>query len=183
MWKKFSEFLHGSHQDPQFQPFLAEVDGLHLQVMKSTSDDILALLQMERDIYHGHMPWRQLDFQNQLHRRNCLYLSLYDKSTLAAFIGMRFATREAHITNITVAPAYQHHGIGSYLLDLMIMKARTAGCEKVSLEVRADNKIAQRLYQHAGFKTTLVRPGYYDKHHDGLEMVLDLKADRKKKLF
>jgi ribosomal-protein-alanine N-acetyltransferase len=183
MWKKFSEFLHGSHMEPQFQPFLAEIDGLHLQVMQSTASDILALLQMERDIYDGQMPWRQLDFQNQLRRRDCLYLSLYDKSRLVAFIGMRLTSREAHITNISVAPAYQHRGIGGYLLDLMVMKARTAGCDKVSLEVRSDNKIAQRLYKHAGFKTALVRPGYYDKHHDGLEMVLDLKADRKKKLF
>jgi ribosomal-protein-alanine N-acetyltransferase len=183
MWKKFSEFLHGPQPVFSFQPFLAEVNGLHLQVIRSDKSDILALLQLERDIYDGRLPWRQLDFQNQLRRRDCLYLSLYDKSLLVAFVGMRLTPREAHITNISVAPTYQRRGIGSYLLDLMIKKAQVAHCAQVSLEVRADNQIAQRLYRRAGFKTTLVRPGYYDKQHDGLEMGLNLQADRKKKLF
>jgi ribosomal-protein-alanine N-acetyltransferase len=182
MWKKFNDLLHGP-RPVAFQPFLADIGGLHLQVIRSDKSDILALLEMERQIYDGQMPWRQRDFQNELARRDSLYLSLYDKSRLAAFIGMRITPKDAHITNISVLPDYQKRGIGTYLLGFMIEHAKSAGCREVSLEVLADNKGAQRLYKRFGFKTALVRPGYYDKNHDGLEMVLNLKADRKKKLF
>ena len=182
MWKKFSDLLH-EPRPVEFQPFIADINGLHLQVIRSDKSDILALLEMERQIYKGKLPWRQRDFQNELARRDSLYLSLYDKSWLAAFIGMRITPKEAHITNISVLPDYQKRGIGTYLLGLMLAQAKSAGCRAVSLEVLADNKVARRLYERFGFKTALVRPGSYDENHDGLEMVLNLKADRKKKLF
>ena len=48
---------------------------------------------------------------------------------------------------------------------------------QVSLEVRADNEPAQKIYKSLGFEAQFVRTGYYqDDHMDAINMVLHLKG-------
>lgn len=67
----------------------------------------------------------------------------------------------------------------------MIDRARENESDCVTLEVRTDNEIAQRLYQSLGFKGNFIRKNYYqDTHTDALNMVLWLKPHKiKRKKF
>jgi len=48
------------------------------------------------------------------------------------------------------------------------------GASRATLEVRAGNNIAQRLYHHFGFKEVGLRKGYYqDTHEDALLMTVE----------
>lgn len=50
--------------------------------------------------------------------------------------------------------------------------------ERMTLEVRASNTSAQRLYERLGFVTAGVRKGYYsDNREDALIMWLDIGKD------
>jgi RimJ/RimL family protein N-acetyltransferase len=49
-------------------------------------------------------------------------------------------------------PAYRRQGIGGRLLQACLDKAVHKGITRVTLEVRADNSAAIRLYQKAGFQ-------------------------------
>lgn len=166
-----------------FNPFVMTVGDQRLQVMQACDDNIPDLLLLERQVYSGQTPWSSFSFKSELRKRkNSLYLVVYQASTLVAFIGARFHPREAHITNIAVAPQFQGKQIGHHLLNLMIELARQNGCECVSLEVRIDNDGAKRLYSSLGFKAMFIRKNYYqDTNTDAVNMVLWLKPHQLKR--
>jgi len=59
-----------------------------------------------------------------------------------------------NIHDIAVAPQFRGLGLGRQLLAAAEMHARELGCCKVTLEVRADNMLAQQAYRQAGFQST-----------------------------
>lgn len=56
-----------------------------------------------------------------------------------------------NVHDIAVDRAHRGQGIGTQLLDVVERAARESGCCKVTLEVRADNPAAERLYRRIGF--------------------------------
>jgi ribosomal protein S18 acetylase RimI-like enzyme len=56
-----------------------------------------------------------------------------------------------NIHDFVVHPDFRGQGIGRRLMAAVEEHARTLGCCKVTLEVRADNLTAQRLYETCGF--------------------------------
>jgi ribosomal protein S18 acetylase RimI-like enzyme len=69
------------------------------------------------------------------------------------FLGFStFAARPLlNIHDLAVIPEYRGQGVGRLLLEQVETKGRELGCAKLTLEVRADNHRAQRLYQQVGF--------------------------------
>lgn len=56
-----------------------------------------------------------------------------------------------NIHDLAVLPAWRGQGIGRRLLAAVEAIARARGCCKVTLEVRADNAAARRLYDRLGY--------------------------------
>jgi ribosomal protein S18 acetylase RimI-like enzyme len=56
-----------------------------------------------------------------------------------------------NIHDLAVAPQVRGRGIGRALLRAIEDEARRCGCCRLTLEVRADNTIARRLYEDFGF--------------------------------
>lgn len=75
---------------------------------------------------------------------------------------------EAWVQTIAVAVPAQGTGLGSLLLVELLDEAARRRQRRVSLEVRADNLPAQRLYDRHGFTRTGVRRGYYPGGVDAL---------------
>ena len=85
--------------------------------------------------------------------------------------GVKKIFEEGEISNVAVHPDFRGRGISRKMLDLLMREAREDGVEAFTLEVRAGNRIAIRLYESLGFRTEGVRPGFYDKPvEDGLIM-------------
>lgn len=59
-----------------------------------------------------------------------------------------------NIHDLAVHPAHRRRGVGRALLAAAEATARQHNCCKVTLEVRADNLAAQRLYRSSGFGDT-----------------------------
>ena len=57
-----------------------------------------------------------------------------------------------NIHDLAVAPQFRGQGIGRALLAAVEDEARRLGCCKVTMEVRADNTLAQELYRRVGFR-------------------------------
>ncbi len=90
---------------------------------------------------------------------------------LVGFAGIWVMADEAHITNIAVREHYQRQGIGELLLISIIGLTAQLNATVVTLEVRASNTTAQKLYHKYGFAPVGVRRGYYtDNREDGLIM-------------
>jgi [ribosomal protein S18]-alanine N-acetyltransferase len=80
---------------------------------------------------------------------------------------------EGHIATIAVHPDYRNQGIGSQLLITALQEAIRQKAGQVTLEVRASNINAQKLYQRFHFELVGRRPRYYrDNNEDALVMTV-----------
>jgi ribosomal-protein-alanine N-acetyltransferase len=81
---------------------------------------------------------------------------------------------EAHVATIAVHPDYRGRGIAQELLCAGLIEAIERGMRSATLEVRAHNLAAQRLYRRFRFEEAGVRPRYYrDNFEDALIMTAD----------
>lgn len=58
-----------------------------------------------------------------------------------------------NIHDIAVKPDHRGQGVGRALLVAVEEEARRRGCCKITLEVRADNVLAQEVYRRAGYQS------------------------------
>lgn len=70
---------------------------------------------------------------------------------------------DAEIANIVVRPDQRHTGIGAGLVLRLAAAAKSAGFERLLLEVAADNPAARALYGGLGFTTVATRKAYYKR--------------------
>ena len=90
---------------------------------------------------------------------------------LLGFIGIWLMVGEAHIVTVAVREEYRRMGIGERLLIAAMEQAAAYDQEVVTLEVRASNEAAQRLYDKYGFLRAGVRKRYYtDNNEDAVIM-------------
>lgn len=90
---------------------------------------------------------------------------------ICGFSGIWMMAGEAHITNIAVRQMYQGKGLGELLMLATIDLAGELKASFITLEVRASNLVAQRLYTKYGFTQMGIRRGYYlDNKEDAIIM-------------
>jgi ribosomal-protein-alanine N-acetyltransferase len=93
---------------------------------------------------------------------------------VVAYAGMWLVLDEAHITTIAVRESYRGRGMGELLLASAILAATEMGSDRVTLEVRVSNAVAQNLYRKYGFREEGLRPRYYsDNNEDAYIMTAD----------
>lgn len=107
------------------------------------------------------------------------------ESCIAGYLGVWFQGNEAHITEIAVREPLRGQGIGELLLIGSLRVALEYGSSVVTLEVRASNFVAHRLYEKYGFKPAGVRKGYYaDNREDAVIMTTSpIHSDAYRELF
>lgn len=97
------------------------------------------------------------------------YLLWDDEDRVAAFCVCWVIFDELHINTLAVAPAARGRGMATHLMRHIIAEAAASGVVRATLEVRASNTPALRLYTRLGFQVAARRPGYYSKpDEDGL---------------
>ncbi len=90
---------------------------------------------------------------------------------LLGFIGIWLMVGEAHIVTVAVRERFRRLGIGERLLITAIEQASAYDQERVTLEVRASNEAARRLYEKYGFINAGLRKRYYiDDNEDAVIM-------------
>ena len=120
-------------------------------------------------------PWSTALFLSEIAQRGTrTYLVAKHEGEVVGYAGMMFLGFEAHITNIAVDPHWHGHKIGSRLLIALVTEAIARGADRVSLEVRVTNEIAQSMYEKFGFSVTGKRKGYYiETNEDALVMIAE----------
>ena len=74
---------------------------------------------------------------------------------------LRLVADEAEILTICTVPDRRRDGVGRYLLDAAAQAMKTAGAQRLLLEVAIDNRAAIRLYRAFRFVELGRRRGYY----------------------
>lgn len=118
-------------------------------------------------------PWSEISFRNELANDIGRFLVAESGEEVVGYGGVWYVVDEAHIVNVAVHPAWRRQGIGRKLVIDLLEGARGAGMACSTLEVRAGNEAAQRLYENLGFHATAVRKRYYpDNREDAVIMWL-----------
>jgi len=60
------------------------------------------------------------------------------------------------VYDIVVDPAHRRHGVGRKLLDATLEALKSRGAPRVVLSTAERNSPAQRLFEHAGFRRTMI---------------------------
>ena len=129
---------------------------------------IAELLPIEREVF-GPEPWSDRLFWSELGQLDTRhYLVALQDALVVGYAGLCDYPDEAFVQTLAVAPGVQRQGLGARLLTALLDEAARRGQLSVSLEVRADNEAAQRLYARHGFSRTGVRRGYYPGGVDAL---------------
>lgn len=143
-----------------------------ITVRRMNSLDIDGVLAVEQQSFKT--PWSREGFVSEMSNELCYYLVLVDEGKIIGYAGMWLIVDEAHVTNVAVLSGYRGKKLGKKLMSALIEHAKGRGALRMTLEVRASNTVAQRLYSHFGFISHGRRRNYYtDTQEDALVMWCD----------
>lgn len=137
-----------------------------LEVRRLTYADLPRVLSVERRSFPA--PWSLAMFVLELSKANGICLAA---ETSYGMVGYMICSRYAdvwHLMNVAVAPEARRLGVATALIGEMF--ARGGGDERYTLEVRASNHEAVRMYERLGFHAQGRRSRYY--HDNGEDAVI-----------
>lgn len=135
-------------------------------------DDIPEIMEIERASFPS--PWSPSFYRKEiLENERAFYFVIEEEGKIIGFAGFWFVRGEIHITTVAVRPEYRGRKYGELLLCAIVDFALNKGADLISLEVRASNIRAQRLYEKYGFVKTGLRPRYYESGEDAYIMRLE----------
>jgi len=142
-----------------------------LNYRRITHEDIDAVTELERSSFSR--PWPRSAFKEIVDKKDATYYLAEDLDAKIIVGGcvIFHIVDEGDITNVAVAKDYRGQGIATKLLDYAIKQGEEEGILDFTLEVRAGNEPAIRVYEKNGFEGVGIRPGFYeDPKEDALVM-------------
>ena len=149
-----------------------------LVISPMTRDDLRPVMRIESLSFST--AWPQNAFSSELSdNRLAHYYVGRIGDEIIAYGGIWVILEESHVTTIAVHPDWRGRRYGEEMLLFLMREALRRGGAWMTLEVRASNRIAQRLYRKYAFATVSTRRGYYsDNNENALVMWAgNLKSD------
>jgi ribosomal-protein-alanine N-acetyltransferase len=135
----------------------------------TSPEDIGAVAELEAICFTN--PWTREMLERELQGSGVAraYVVRDSDGGVAAFCTCWFVLDELHINTIAVAPGRRREGLATRLMLHVMEEAARDGAQRATLEVRASNTAARRLYASLAFVETAVRPRYYTSpEEDGI---------------
>jgi len=152
---------------------LPTIDMIFIRPMQI--EDLEAVQSIDRLSFS--MPWPASAYKYELEENPLSMLWVAEdvptkgETHIVGLIVVWFIVDEAHIATLAVHPDHRTKGIAKALLATALRASITKGFIKATLEVRANNSVAQGLYRHFGFEIVGQRPRYYrDNNEDAIIM-------------
>jgi len=128
-------------------------------ISKMIGENIEPVMLLEREIFSD--PWTETAFYTAIN--NPLYESIVAKEgeQIVGYLIYSYIPPEGEIQRIAVRTGFQKRGIGTALMENIVLFSKEQEVTAITLEVRAGNRAARNLYEHCGFVKEGVRKGYY----------------------
>lgn len=138
--------------------------------MPMTMADLDEVMEVEQASFTS--PWSRQAFIRELSDNlYAHYIVARVNGHVVGYAGMWLVMGEAHVTNIAVRPEHRGRGYGETLLRRLMELAVTSEANRMTLEVRKSNLVAQKLYAKLGFTAQGLRKRYYtDTNEDAIIM-------------
>lgn len=117
------------------------------------------------------VPWTKDSMEKELTNKFAKYIVIKLNTLVIGYGGMWIILDEGHITNIAVHPEFRKIGAGKKIIEGLISICKEKNISSLTLEVRASNYIAKKLYTKFGFIEEGIRKNYYnDNNEDAIIM-------------
>lgn len=130
-----------------------------MTIMQMTSTHVSQVARLEGICFQD--PWSERSIASELENPLSLWLVAMEEDRLLGYVGSQTVLDETDMMNVAVDPAARRQGVARALIQALTAQLKQRGSRKLSLEVRASNLGAIRLYESLGFVRLGCRPGYY----------------------
>ena len=132
-----------------------------LQIRRMEENDIPAVRELELQCFSD--PWTETMLREMLESSldSCFVLLSVEERKTAGYANVRVLGDEAELMRICVAPEFRGRGWSGPLLEEGMREMTRRGAAAATLEVRAGNVPAIRLYERHGFRKEGLRKKYY----------------------
>ena len=139
-------------------------------IRQAKGEDARQIAEVEKACFST--PWSYESLKHDItENQRALYMTAEAGGKICGYAGLWKIIDEGHITNVAVSPDYRRKHIARSLLEALFASAAKQGIERFTLEVRAGNEAAKKLYGGFGFLEAGLRKGYYeDNGEDALIM-------------
>jgi len=106
-------------------------------------------------------PWSENSIAMEVGNDLSLWLVALADDVVVGYIGSQTVCGETDIMNVAVHPRWRQMGIARSLIEMLAHRLPERGSDRMTLEVRASNLPAIRLYEKLDFHEVGRRPNYY----------------------
>ena len=132
---------------------------------------IPTILEIEREA--NPAPWSEKSFQNELVNPQSVFLVAIGDGKIVGYGGYWKCIDEVHVTTVAIKTDLRRQGLGRKIMVELLLRAKDEGMTCSTLEVRAGNEAAVKLYEDLNYTVCARRKGYYpDNKEDALVMWL-----------
>ena len=132
-------------------------------IRQMQTSDVAQVSEMEKSYFS--VPWTTQALEEITDNQSAFYMVAMDDRSceVVGYCGMYCILGEGDINQVAVKEACRGKGIGRKLLQDFMQEGIKRGIQTFTLEVRASNAAAIRLYESCGFQIEGTRKNFYDK--------------------
>jgi ribosomal-protein-alanine N-acetyltransferase len=125
--------------------------------------DLAAVEALQRETFTN--PWGAGAIRWELEHTDVarLYLLEAPDAGVIGYCACWIVFDELHINSLAIDAAWRRRGAATHLLESVFAETIRAGARTATLEVRASNVAARRLYERLGFRVEGTRRDYYQQ--------------------
>lgn len=131
-----------------------------LKIVPMEVEHLTGVLEVEQQSFND--PWTEEIFHHEVTNNPfAYYVVALQGEDVVAYCGTWIVFEDCQITNVAVHPANRGQKIGDALMRHLIAHCQSHEVDRISLEVRVSNEVAQNLYRKYGFQDGGIRKNYY----------------------
>ena len=112
--------------------------------------------------------WSKNQWASELKKEGIQIFGILRSNFVIGICVLQVVLDEAQINYFAVRQKYRKRGLGSYLMNYLIMLCKKRKINKLLLEVSQKNIIAEKFYNKFNFSTVGIRRNYYKDGSDAL---------------
>ena len=120
---------------------------------------VVQVAELEKQCFSD--PWSVNSVASELNNPLAFWLVAVEGDCVAGYVGSQTVLEETDMMNIAVHPDFRRKGIAESLINALVAELRALGSRSLTLEVRASNEPARKLYEKIEFRQVGRRPNYY----------------------
>lgn len=143
-----------------------------MSIVKMDTSHVSQVAELEKLCFSD--PWSEKSIGSELENKLAHWLVSVKDGCVTGYVGSQTVMGETDMMNIAVHPDHRRQGIAEELVSALVSDLKQQGSHCLTLEVRASNLPAQKLYEKLGFSLVGRRPRYY---HNPREDALILRKE------